>query len=378
MVKASPTRVIVDFPARNADLYWATRFLAPDPVIFVEHRGTKYLILKTLEFSRGRKEAAVDDVLPQEPLEAVVRKQGLPVTQANIVAAFCRSLKAKAITVPGSMPVALADGLRAAGLTLQILPKPFYPARLIKTAAEVRHLQAAQRMAFQAMAHAEQMLRASRIKSNALVWQGRPLTSEIMHAAIGTFLMQRGYSLPDDVIVAGGIHGTDPHHRGHGVLRPHTAIVVDIFPQDGRTRFFGDCTRTFCKGTPSDALARMYDTVKSAEAWAIKQIRPGVNGRVIHEAIHARFNAAGFPIREANGAKQGFIHGTGHGLGLDIHEEPARINGSDYTLFEHLVITVEPGLYYPAIGGVRIEDVVVVTKTGAKVLGAYPKRLVVE
>lgn len=381
MSKTAPTRVIVDLPAANVDLYWVSQFSAPDPVIFVEHRGKRYLILSDLEFNRATRYATVDEILPRTRFEKPLRKARRGTTvpgMAQVVANVCRSLGARTITMPSSTHVGLADGLRALGLKLTILPKPFFPARLRKTAEELRALRAAQRVTMQAIRYAETILRESRIKSGKLSWHGTPLTSERIHTAVGMFLLQQGYHLPDDMIAAGGVQSTDPHHRGSGVLKPHQSIIIDIFPQHVKTRFYGDATRTFCKGTPSDALAKMYDTVTSAQEWAIREIQAKVHGTAIHQGIQARFVAAGFRTEEINGIKQGFIHGTGHGLGLEIHEEPVRIGPNDYVLQAGEVVTVEPGLYYPAIGGVRIEDVVCVTTTGATLLAKYPKRLMID
>jgi len=231
-----------------------------------------------------------------------------------------------------------------------------------------------QRALFLAMRMAQGVLAKSRIKGRRLVFEGRTLTSERLRTMINVFLLERGYS-STDTIVSCGRHAVDPHDKGSGPLAPHSSIIVDIFPRSLTTYYFGDATRTFCRGRAPDALKRMYFAVKSAQELGIGMVREGVNGRRIHEAIHRFFDEVGYPTRVRGGRNEGFFHGTGHGIGLEVHEEPARITAADYVLKRGNVMSVEPGLYYPGVGGVRIEDLVHVTKSGCEVLGKFPKRL---
>ncbi|MDO8494054.1 MAG: M24 family metallopeptidase, partial [Deltaproteobacteria bacterium] len=176
-------------------------------------------------------------------------------------------------------------------------------------------------------------------------------------------------------IIAGGEQGCDPHCIGSGPLKPHEAIIVDIFPRSDQSRFFGDATRTFCKGKATPELKRQYIAVKTAQEMAIKMIRASANGKKIYQAVVKFFEKTGYLTQVINGVKQGFIHGVGHGIGLQIHEEPVRINKSDFILKKGNVLTVEPGLYYLKTGGVRIEDIVYVTTSGCEVFPSYPKNL---
>ena len=175
-------------------------------------------------------------------------------------------------------------------------------------------------------------------------------------------------------IVAGGNQGCDPHEAGHGPLRAHQPIILDIFPRDCTTGYWGDITRTVVRGRASEPVKRMYVAVFKAQELAFQQLRAGVNGQEIHDAILRLFRENGFTTGRRNGRMQGFFHGTGHGLGLEIHEPP-RVSAVDATLRAGHVVTVEPGLYYRGVGGVRLEDVAVIQPHGARNLTKFPKML---
>ena len=214
-----------------------------------------------------------------------------------------------------------------------------------------------------------EVLRASRPGRNRrLHWAGQPLTSERLRGEIDAAVVRAG-GIPAHTIVAGGEQACDPHERGSGPLRAGEPIILDVFPRDARSGYYGDLTRTVVRGRASAAARRMWEEVRTAQREAIRSIRPGVAGARIHRAIQNRFTRAGFPTELREGRWVGFFHGTGHGLGLELHEEPrfarARMRRGQ-------VWTVEPGLYQPGIGGVRIEDVVTVTATGCRVLSRFP------
>jgi Xaa-Pro aminopeptidase len=177
---------------------------------------------------------------------------------------------------------------------------------------------------------------------------------------------------PANTIVAGGLQGCDPHERGHGPLRANEAIVLDIFPRHARNYYYGDLTRTVVRGRASEALRKQYATVQSGKRWVMKQMRDGADGTALQKELLARFKAEGYPTELRDGRWVGMFHGVGHGLGLDLHEAPRFAAGK---LFEGLSITVEPGLYFPGVGGVRIEDVVIVGKTGVRNLTRFEEEL---
>jgi Xaa-Pro aminopeptidase len=178
-------------------------------------------------------------------------------------------------------------------------------------------------------------------------------------------------AISTNTIIAAGDQGCDPHERGSGPIRANELIIVDIFPRVIATGYFGDMTRTFLRGRASEAQRTLVAAVRSAQSAALKTIRAGVNGREVHGQVVEIFTARGFQTKHTPRGSVGFFHGTGHGLGLEVHEPP-RMNASfDYRLKRGSVVTVEPGLYYPGIGGCRIEDVVQVTATGVKLLSSY-------
>jgi Xaa-Pro aminopeptidase len=178
--------------------------------------------------------------------------------------------------------------------------------------------------------------------------------------------------VPANTIVAGGEQGCDPHERGHGPLRANEAIVLDIFPRHARSHYFGDLTRTVVKGRASDALRAQYAAVQAGKRWVFRQMKAGADGAALQKELIARFARQGYPTELRNRRWVGMFHGIGHGLGLELHESPRFAAGK---LFAGLSITVEPGLYYPGVGGVRIEDVAVVTPTGARNLTRFEEEL---
>lgn len=370
----SNSRLIYDCPDTNADLYYATHFEAPDAVLFLEHKGKKYLVLSDLELERGKKESSVDRVLSLGAFIEKAKKRGQKGV-IGVIDTLLKDFKIKKLSVPQSTGFTLVDALRKKGYAVEAGDHPFYPERALKTPKEKKWMQEAQKTVFKAMAKAEKILRESKIVKGTLKWRGKILTSERLRFEIENFLLQEGYHTIMQPIVSCGLQATDPHCLGSGPLKAHQSIIVDIFPKNDKTKFFGDATRTFCKGKASPELKKMYAAVKTAQETAIKKIRAGINGKIIHQAIVDAFKKAGFQTGTIDGAKQGFIHGTGHGIGLEVHEEPVRIAARDFILKAGHVVTVEPGLYYRKIGGVRLEDIVCVTKKGREPFPTYPKKL---
>jgi len=185
----------------------------------------------------------------------------------------------------------------------------------------------------------------------------------------------------DGTIAAGGPQGADPHERGHGPLKAGESIIVDIFPRDLSTRYYADMTRTFVKGEPNEGLQKMYDAVLESQEAALSMIKAGINGRDVHRKVADILHEAGYKtnVHDQEPGKpltEGFFHGTGHGVGLEIHEAP-RIAPVDEELIPGDVVSVEPGVYDPEVGGVRIEDLVVVNEDGCRNLTSYPKEFVV-
>jgi Xaa-Pro aminopeptidase len=367
-------RLIIAVSETDANLYYATRFLAPDAFVFLWHGSEKLLVISDLELGRARAQAVVDSVVPVRAYEERAKQSGIE--HPRLLDALSVLLKERGIRrleVPGSFPIEYGDGLRDRGFVLRVKPAPFFEGRLVKTEAEVEAITRAMRRTEEALEAAIAVIRAAEIRDEVLWWREKPLTSEAVKGLMATRLLEEGL-VAQHTIVACGEEGCDPHNEGGGPLRPGEAIIIDVFPQDSSSRYFADITRTVVKGRAPEKLRRMYRAVLAGQQEAFARIRAGEDGEAIHRAVHAAMEAHGFQTGEANGRMQGFFHGTGHGLGLELHESP-RIAKIPVALQAGNVVSVEPGLYYPGVGGVRIEDVVVVEQEGCRNLTRFPKEL---
>jgi Xaa-Pro aminopeptidase len=358
----------------DSNMYYATGFLVPDAFIFFEKDGKKFIVLSDLEIERGKQQANVDEILSLSKYRKQLEDRGIDNPELiDITNDVLQDYQIKSVLVPGNFAIQYADPLRERGYTVHY-KDPFFETRAIKTSQEIEYIQQAQKKNEHVMDYAIQIIKESEIGAdNCLYYRGSVLTSEFMQRQIQMKLLELDY-LAHGTIVSCGDQATRPHEHGSGPLLAHHAIIIDIFPQSLISRYFADMTRTVVKGTASDALKRLYDAVLAAQEIAFETIRDGVNGHDVHQQIQEMFTHEGFETGVIDGTVQGFFHGTGHGLGLDIHEAP-RIGNVDMTLHAGNVVTVEPGLYYIGIGGVRIEDIAVVTKDGCINLTTYPKEL---
>ncbi|HUK55903.1 MAG TPA: Xaa-Pro peptidase family protein [Nitrospiria bacterium] len=358
----------------DSNLYYATRFLAPDPFIFIQTDGRKTLVMSDLELDRARAQARVNEVLSYSAIEQKLKEQGLAEPKTIDVVDACLKVRGvRRLLIPGDFGFRHAQGLQSKGYALTTKPDPFFEERVLKSAEEIEAITQTQRATEAAVEAAVEVIRESKIKKDELHWSEGTLTSEAIKKIINVKLMEMD-CIAQHTIVACGLQGCDPHDEGSGPLRPNQSIVMDVFPRSARTRYYADMTRTVVKGRAPDALRTLYDAVRRAQEEGIAMVRDGAEGRTIHRRIMTIFEQSGYPTGPKNGRMQGFFHGTGHGVGLDIHEPP-RISKSEWTLKAGEVVTVEPGLYYPEIGAVRIEDLVVVTPTGCENLTRFPKVL---
>jgi Xaa-Pro aminopeptidase len=359
----------------DADMYYATRFLAPDAFAWFRAGGRDHLLASDLEIGRAREEAEVDTVLSLTEFRERARRAGAQRPgMADILAAALRSRRIRRAAVPDQFPLGMAEALRRRGIRVEPQPAPFLPERVIKSPVEIRALRECQQATERAVALAFDRLRRAKVRGSRIVERGRALTAEDVKRTIDVALMEDS-CIAKNTIVACGDQAVDPHNQGSGPLRPHLPIVFDVFPRSARTGYFSDMSRTVVKGRASEAIRGQYGAVLEAQEMGIRMVRAGVNGRTVHEAIQKRFVEQGYRTGPRNGKMQGFFHGTGHGVGLDIHEAP-RVGGVDDLLPEGSVVTVEPGLYYTGVGGVRIEDMVLVQAKGCRNLTTFPKELV--
>jgi Xaa-Pro aminopeptidase len=376
---SADARLIVSASETDANLFYATGFFAPDPFIFFIHRGRKHLVMSDLEIDRARQQARVHTVLSLSRYEQQLRQaRAKTVDTAAILTRIFSDRRIRSVVVPDNFPLGLAELLRKSGLRVGVCPGAFFPEREIKGDEEIREIQKAQRAAESGIEAAFQVLRNSRIRPDGtLWWQGSKLTSEILKQRISIAALENG-CVASHTIVACGELGIDPHEVGTGPLKAHQPIIIDVFPRSQSSGYWGDITRTVVKGRASDRLKAQFQAVLKAQRLALKEIRPGIPGREIHQKVVNYFEQEGFSTGNTGGRMQGFFHGTGHGVGLEIHEAPRLGSKGNEPLRAGHVVSVEPGLYYAGGGGVRIEDLVVVTSAGIQNLTHLPKYLEIE
>ena len=362
-----------DSTARSADVLYFGKAQVHDPFIALEDRGQKIAVLSRLEIARVRKEGAYDELLSLEALMQQVRAKGGGGTEAEIIALIASERKIRSFRVASTFPAGLARALEGAGLKLEIEDGILFPERVFKEdeeAAAIKEGNAASSAGFKA---AEKALRAATVgKGNKLMLDGRVLTSERLRFLIDTACLERG-AIASNTIVAGGDQACDPHCRGAGPLRANELIIIDIFPQVTKTGYHGDMTRTYLKGRASEAQKALYATVLESQQTALPKHRAGRSGKKIYDEVCAFFKERGYETKIVDGTPVGFFHGLGHGLGLEVHEPP-RVNQAGARLKKGMVVTVEPGLYYPGLGGARVEDVVRVTSGEPEMLSSHHYR----
>jgi Xaa-Pro aminopeptidase len=375
---SAPALLLVADSERNADQRWFTGLQVPDPFIAVRVRGRSIGVFHALEFGRARKESRLDEVLALEDLQQVARtKLGCAIAgTAEVVTVLARRHRLRGFVVPADFPHGLAVRLQALGLRISPVDGAIFPEREVKTASEARAIAEGNRCSALGLAAARETLARAEIRRGRLFLDGRALTSERVREAVDTACLRAGANA-NNTIVAGGDQACDPHCRGNGPLRANELIIVDVFPRVGATGYHGDMTRTFLKGTPSDAQSRLVAAVRAAQLAAMREIRAEVHGAHVHKTVVEHFEKAGYATTRGPEGSTGFFHGTGHGLGLDIHELP-NMGRSATLLREGAVVTVEPGLYYPGLGGCRIEDVVQVTRGRPKMLSRFDYDWVVD
>jgi Xaa-Pro aminopeptidase len=365
--------LIVGIPNQNPDLLYRTRFAASDPVVYLERGKRRWLVVSRMELGRAQKTARGAQVLTPEDL----RLEGEERRKMSAWAlALLRRLKVRAVRVAGNFPYGVARRLLQKRIRLTVEERALYPMRGVKTRRELRAIRRAQRAAAAALKAAVAQLAAARVNARGVLeTDGRALTAAALRRIIHAELLAHDCAA-SDTIVACGRQAADPHAKGHGPLRARQAIVIDIFPRQADTGYWGDLTRTVVKGRPAPALRRMYRAVQLAQSAALRAIRAGAPLSAPHRAAVRTFERLGFAAPPRARKPQGFIHGTGHGVGLEIHEAPA-LGAQRGRLRAGMVVTVEPGLYYPRLGGVRLEDTIVVTARGWRYLARCPKRFVI-
>jgi Xaa-Pro aminopeptidase len=332
-------------------------------------------VLNALEYGRALKESGYDTVLRLEEWLKKAREHfrrddaGL----AHVVKLLAREYDIESFVTPSDFPAGLLEKLRALKLLVTVRDGPLFPERARKKKEEVAQIREGCDACAAGLRAAERALRRSVAKKNGLLFlEGKPLTSERVRFLVDVACLETG-AQAEGTIVAGGDQACDPHCRGYGPLRAGELIIVDVFPRVTKTGYHGDMTRTFLRGRASEAQRALVESVREAQKQARKRLRAGITGKTVHQAVQKFFEKAGYETRRKPTHHEGFFHGTGHGLGLEVHEPP-RLNLTGERLLEGMVVTVEPGLYYPGLGGCRIEDVALITDDDAKLLSDYNYR----
>jgi len=371
-------------PAQSATLYHEIRFSVGDPAALITlHRtggGTqRVLLIRDIELDRARTNARADAFHAPADFAPASGLSGNRETATAQSAAEClRRHGVRRVRIDRSTPSVFWHALVEAGLEVSCDLEASVQRRRAKDEQEIAWLAQCQSDTEAAVRLAcEMVARAQTSADGTLMHAGEPLTSERVRGVIDAFLLARGYQNPES-IVAGGPTASDCHAHGHGPLRTGDPVIVDIFPRHRQTMYHGDCTRTVVHGAVSEEVSRMHGAVAAAKRAALAAVRSGVTGEQVHAATTRELNAAGFrmglPAANETWSNARMTHGTGHGIGLEVHEPPL-LAAQGPSLVVGDVVTVEPGLYHPRIGGIRIEDMVVVTSNGFKNLGSLPEGL---
>ena len=369
--------VLVHADSRSPEMRHEVPVMIPDAFLYAETNGRRAVVLSAFEVPRL--EAAgvpVEALLPEKLGIDELLADGMPLSQAllEIYGRACEELRITEASVPPDFPLELADHLRANGIEVTPDRELFSERRRRKTDAEIAGLRRAQHACEAALDGARRMLREAGGASGALVLDGEPLTCERIKHEIERVFGEHGVG-GDEFIVSHGAQTAIGHDLGSGPISAGEAVVLDLFPYDRESGVYSDMTRTYVVGEVPDELREYHRLCKEALDLATAAVRPGVNGRALMQAVCDLFAAHGYPTpltkQPGEVLDSGFFHGLGHGVGLEVHERPW-ISRSGDDLVAGDVITLEPGLYRAGFGGVRLEDIVVVTDDGAEVVTQYP------
>ncbi len=382
--KKKPSEVLLyAAPSKSADLRWFSDFQAADPFPAFSAGGKRIGLLPLLEVGRAQKESAFDEVLNLTEIITDLRRTNPQAGVADAITFAALREGIQDFRVPADFPVGLFLRLKELGLNIVSVGSaqdersapPLFANRWIKTKKEISGIKAGNRAACAGFKTVEKILAAAKVdRSGKLHWNKKPLTAEVLHSHVQTAVTAAGGQLDAGMICAPGDQAVDCHSEGTGPIYAGQLIVVDIFPRDRASGNYGDMTRTYLKGRATPIQRRMVQSVREAQRLALKSIRAGITGADVHKVVVDYFISRGFVTGKSGEQYVGFFHGTGHGVGFDLHEEPYLSARFPKPLQVGQCVTVEPGLYYPGIGGCRIEDCVVVTKTGCAMLSRHPYR----
>jgi Xaa-Pro aminopeptidase len=374
-------RIMAGPSSTNRALFHQIRFAVGDPAaLVIWPDGKRLFLVRDIEMERAKRAARADRVAcPAEFTPAGGLSGDRETATAQSLAECMVRSGLKTVVADRTLPLIYVHHLQERGVAVVCDPEMGVADRRQKDAQEIHWLQESQGATEQAIRVACEMIaRASVDKSGCLMHQGEPLTSERVRFEIDVFLLRHGF-INHDSIVAGGPRGADCHDRGTGPLRTSEPVIVDVFPQSRSTQYYGDCTRTVVNGEIPPEIGRMHEVVLEAKRAAIAACRAGVTGEDIHQSaisvIQRHGYQSGLPPENAPDSYCAMTHGTGHGIGLDVHEPPL-LDKNGPILLVGDALTIEPGLYCRALGGIRVEDMVIVREDGCDNLNQLPEGLV--
>jgi Xaa-Pro aminopeptidase len=362
---------------RSPDMRHAVPLGVQDPFLYAETNGSRHVVASSMEATRLRELGLFDVHIDEEYGVDELVESGVEPREltAQLALRAIAGLGLKRATVPENFPVWLADRLRADGVELDVDQDLFDDRRRAKTEAQLEGMRRAQRAAEAAMDACRALLRRAEIRGDELLLDGEQLTVERIKGDMNAVFAAHD-TTAEEYIVAPGAQGAVGHDMGSGPIPPSVPLIVDIFPRDNASAVYTDMTRTFVVGDVPDDVREWHRLVKQALDAATAEIRPGVEGRAVFDVVCDIFEAAGEPTQRTKKAgetlEDGFFHALGHGVGLEVHEAPGMWRISNKKFVAGDVVTVEPGLYRAGYGGVRLEDIVLVTEDGAEVLTDYP------
>lgn len=373
--------VLAGIPQTNLSLFHKIRFSVGDPTVFIQlPSGKRILILRDIEIARAKQNAHADEFYDNSQFAPETGLSGdREIATAQALAECLKRHDITSVTSDRTLPLVYAHMIEQAGIQLTCDLNLGVMERRSKNETELAHLRNAQATTEEVMRYACELIFATDADEKGhLIHKGAPLTSEHMISLIDIAFLERGATTPHGSIVAGGPIGADCHHRGTDILHTSQPVIIDIFPHIRATGYNGDCTRTICHGHIPDELANMHRAVLEAKNAAQEATKPGSSGEDVNRAAVDVIKKHGYSFGIAKDSDPDthctMAHGTGHGIGLDVHEPPLLdVNGPELIVGD--VITIEPGLYCKAIGGLRIEDMVAVTKTGYENFNTLPTGL---
>ncbi|MDD1656167.1 MAG: Xaa-Pro peptidase family protein [Methanomicrobiales archaeon] len=366
-IRASGAAAYVAYASSaDADMLYLTRFRTTDPIVFLKKPGERgTMVVSQMEYERGVRESTAAVMTRADAGLSEILKEEKDRTRAY--ARMIAGLSGGEILVPPQFPVGLARELEQFH-RVAVDRGTVAAMRAVKRTGEVREIRKVVLAAEAAVSKAIRIIARATVTGGILHRNGKPLTSEAVRQDMHTLLLARGCRA-QDTIVACGQDSAVPHLRGAGPLREGEPIIIDLFPQDEISGYCADLSRTVVKGEPDVKVAEMYRAVHEAQQLAASMAQPGVEGAALHQAVVEFFAEQGF-----ESSTRGFIHSLGHGIGLEVHENPSLGPGGG-PLEAGNVFTLEPGLYYPEVGGVRLEDMALLTPRGCTLLSKLGERL---